>query len=343
MTRIESQPVESFYLETKEGLFFVVKGLLHPPGRILSVLRYVPHPQGDRIIGGRHYQRLYHFSEQFQFLEACYPQYLAYDQASELVQQSVPVASIEHVYDPRTWLKTISATPSRNALQEDALAFCDLLAHAAGVPRDHLGVSGSLLIGLHTSHSDLDITVHGECSCRAVHKTLQALLNASAVNGLSRFDRQGLLHLYAERLPDTRMDFDQFIALERRKSFQGLFRGRIFFVRFVKEPNEIGESYGDHHYKPLHQAGIAATVVSEAGAIFTPCSYPLDDVQFLQGDPVDSLCETVSYRGRFCEQARPGERVYAFGTVERVQTREGRTWHRLILGNRSEDHMTRWR
>jgi predicted nucleotidyltransferase len=139
------------------------------------------------------------------------------------------------------------------------------------------------------------------------------------------------------------MDFDQFIALEKRKSFQGLFRGRIFFVRFIKEPHEIGVSYGDRRYKPLHQAGITATVVSEAGAIFTPCSYPLEDVQFLQGAPLDSLCEIVSYRGRFCEQARPGERVYAFGTVERVQTREGRTWHRLILGNRSEDHMTGWR
>jgi uncharacterized protein len=343
MTQFQSQPVESFYLETKEGLYFAVKGLVHPPGRVFSVLRYAPHPRGDRTKGGIPYQRLYHFPEQLQLLEERYPQYLAYDQASELVQQSVPVSSIQRIYDPRGWLPAISAAPDRDALQEDAFAFCELLAQAAGVSRDHLGVSGSLLIGLHTPQSDLDITVHGERSCRAVHKALQALLDSGTVKGLSRFNRQGFQQLYAERVQDTRMDFDAFITLEKRKSFQGLFRGRIFFVRFIKEPYEIGESYGERRYKPLHQAGIAATVVGDADAIFTPCLYPLDNVQFLQGDPVDSLCEIVSYRGRFCEQARLGERIYAFGTVERVQTREGRTWHRLILGNRPEDHMISWR
>jgi predicted nucleotidyltransferase len=343
MTRSQSQPVESFYLETKEGLYFAVKGLLHPPERVFSILRYAPHPQGDRIKDGRIYKRLYHFPEQLQILEESYPQYLAYDPISELVQQSVPLACIQRIYDPRRWLQAIAAAPDRDRLQEDALAFCDLLAEAAGVPRAHLGVSGSLLIGLQTDQSDLDITVHGEQSCRLVHKALQGLLDAEAVNGLTRFDRQGFRQLYGERLPDTRMDFDQFIALEKRKSFQGLFHGRVFFVRFIKEPCEIGEQYGDRCYKPLHQAGIVATVTGEADAIFTPCRYPLDGVQFLKGTPVDSLCEIVSYRGRFCEQARLGERVYAFGTVERVQTREGRVWHRLILGNRPEDHMTGWR
>jgi predicted nucleotidyltransferase len=343
MTQFQSQPVESFYLETKEGLYFAVKGLVHPPGRILSVLRYTPHPQGDRKKDGQPYQRLYHFHEQLQLLEARYPQYLAYDQASDLVQQSVPLSSIQRIYDPRIWLQAISAAPDRDALQEDALAFCDLLAQEAGISRDHLGVSGSLLIGLHTGQSDLDITVLGEQACRAIHKVLQALLDDESVQGLSRFDRHGFQQLYAERLQDTRMEFKEFIALERRKSFQGLFRGRVFFVRFIKEPLEIGESYGDRHYKPLHQAGITAVVTSAADAIFTPCCYPLDGVQFTQGALVDSLCEIVSYRGRFCEQARPGERVYAFGTVERVQTQEGHTWHRLILGNRPEDHMLSWR
>jgi uncharacterized protein len=343
MTRFQSQPVESFYLETKEGLYFAVKGLVHPPGRIFSVLRYAPDPQGDRKKDALNYKRLYHFPEQLRILEDRYPQYLAYDQFSELVQQSVPLPSVQRIYDPRGWLQAISAAPDRDRLQEDACAFCELLAQAADVSLEHLGVSGSLLIGLHTPQSDLDITVHGEQACRAVHKALQGLLDSHAVRDLSRFDRQGFQQLYAERVQDTHMDFDAFIALEKRKSFQGLFRGRIFFVRFIKEPHEIGESYADRRYKPLGQAGILATVTGEAGAIFTPCFYPLDDVRFLQGIPVDSLCEIVSFRGRFCEQARLGERVYAFGTVERVQTRQGRAWHRLILGNRPEDHMIGWR
>jgi predicted nucleotidyltransferase len=343
MTRLKSQPVESFYLETKEGLYFAVKGLVHPPDRIFSVLRYAPDPQGDRKKGGKAYRRLYHFPEQLRILRERFPHYLAYDPASQLVQQSVPVSSIQQVYDPRAWGQTIPAAPSRDPLQADAYAFCDLLARAAGVSPDHLGVSGSLLIGMQSDHSDLDITVHGEQNCRAVHAALQRLLDDESVNGLSRFDRKGFQQLYAERIPDTRMDFVDFLELEKRKSFQGSFGGRVFFIRFVKEPHEISESYGDRAYRPMHQAGVVATVTGESDAIFTPCSYPLEEVQFLQGDPVDSLCEIVSFRGRFCEQARLGERVYAFGTVERVQTRQGSAWHRLILGNQPEDHMRGWR
>ena len=37
--------VESFYLETMEGLFFAVKGLEHPPDRWIAVLRYAPDPE----------------------------------------------------------------------------------------------------------------------------------------------------------------------------------------------------------------------------------------------------------------------------------------------------------
>jgi predicted nucleotidyltransferase len=343
MTGFESQPVESFYLETQEGLYFAVKGLIHPPRRIISILRYAPHPEGDRTKGGQTYQRLYHFPEQLQKLKQFYPQYLAYDPASGLVQQSVPYSSIQRIYDPRAWLQDIASAPDRDPLQDNALAFCDLLAQQAGISRDHLGVSGSLLVGLHTAQSDLDLTVHGESNCRAVHQALQRLLDSRAVQGLSRFDLQGFHRLYEERVQDTLMDFDEFIALEQRKSFQGLFRQRTFFVRFIKEPHEIGESYGDRRYKPLEQAAVVATVTSEAGAIFTPCHYPLAGVRFLQGTRVDSLCEIVSYRGRFCEQARTGERVRASGTLERVQFQEGRTWHRLILGNRPEDSMTFWR
>jgi predicted nucleotidyltransferase len=343
MNRFHSPPVESFYLETKEGLYFAVKGLVHSPERIFSVLRYAPDPDGDRKKGNRTYRRFYHFPEQLGKLEQCYPQYLAYDPASGLVQQSVPHSSIQRIYDPRLWLQEISKTPHRDPLQDDALEFCDLLAKEAGVSREHLGVSGSLLIDMHTPRSDLDLTVHGERNCRLVHQALQRLLDSGSVPGLSRFDQQGFRGLYQERVKDTRMDFDEFITLESRKSFQGLFRGRTFFVRFIKEPSELDESYGDLLYEPLHPVAVVATVTGAADAIFTPCRYPLTAVQFLQGNPVDSLDEIVSYRGRFCEQARPGERVRVSGTLERVRTHQGRTWHRLILGNRPEDTMTLWR
>jgi predicted nucleotidyltransferase len=54
---------------------------------------------------------------------------------------------------------------------------------------------------------------------------------------------------------------------------------------------------------------------------------------------VSDVAEIVSYRGRFCEQARAGDRIRARGTLERVQAKDGRVWHRLLLGNHPDDIM----
>jgi len=51
------------------------------------------------------------------------------------------------------------------------------------------------------------------------------------------------------------------------------------------------------------------------------------------------LTEIISFRGRFCEQAVAGDLVRAWGTLERVETRDGYAWCRLLLGNHTDDTM----
>mgnify|MGYP006910769107 CR=1 FL=1 len=74
-------------------------------------------------------------------------------------------------------------------------------------------------------------------------------------------------------------------------------------------------------------------------AIFTPCVYKIEDVKFVAAQHTVSLPrEIVSFRGRFCEQAKEGEKILAKGKIERVVTREGEAYYRLLLG-RSGDFM----
>ena len=96
----ESDIVESYYLETREGLFFAVKGLEHPPDRWIAVLRYAPDAEkGDRKKNGKSYRRLYHFAEQEQWIQAAYPQYLAYDPVFQTILQSVPGSLVQRIYE----------------------------------------------------------------------------------------------------------------------------------------------------------------------------------------------------------------------------------------------------
>ena len=330
---------ESYYLETREGLFFAAKGLVQPEDRIIAILRYVPDPQGDRSRNGQSYRRYYHFAEQEQLLNSTYPQYLTFDPNAQTRLQSVPKQHIRRVYDPRLRLQEISRQADRDPLETDTLAFARLLQVEAGVDLSCLGVSGSLLINLHTSESDLDMTVHGEQNCYRVHRALKRLLSEGVHPDLKPFDSRGLEKLYQERVADTQMDYSDFLASEKEKAFQGTFRGRTFFIRFLKDPVQVGEQYGDYSYKPLGKAGIHATVTRASEAIFTPCRYLLDQVHFDQGQTVTPLSEIVSFRGRFCEQAQAGDTISAFGTLEQVQARDGRTWYRLLLGSHPEDIM----
>jgi len=262
-----------------------------------------------------------------------------YDPLYQVTLQCVPHVCIKKVYDPRQRLAEIRTQTRRDDIEEDALAFATLLQEQAGIPGRSLGVSGSLLIGLQIPASDLDLTIIGDQSCRAVYHSLQRLLEPGMNPEIRHFNQQELEQHYQERVADTWMRFEDFVTIEKNKVFQGKFRNRAYFIRFIKEPNETGERYGDYRYTPLGQAGLTARVTSADEAIFTPCRYPLAEVELFEGIRVETVDEIVSYRGRFCEQARAGDQIVAIGTVERVQARDGRSWQRLLLGNRREDTM----
>ena len=329
--------IESHYLETHEGLFFAVKGLVHPSDRFIACVRYAPDPKGDRQKEGQRYRRLYHFEEQEQFLQTEHPHYLTFDSVCQATLQSVPHVCIRRVYDPRVHLQELLQS-GRDSVEEDALAFVSVLQQEASIPWHGLGISGSLLIGLHTPHSDLDVTVYGVQNSWAVHHMLKKLLT-DGTRQLRKFDRQGVEKLYSERVADTRMSFDDFVRTEKDKVMQGWFRGRPYFIRFLREPAEADESYGDFYYAPLGRTGIKATVLDAGESIFTPCRYSLAAIDVLEGSPAEDVAEIVSYRGRFCEQAQVGDMIQAWGTLERVQAKGGRVWHRLLLGNSPDDIM----
>jgi predicted nucleotidyltransferase len=332
--------VESYYLETAEGLFFAVKGLEHPADRLIAVLRYAPDAQkGTRRKGEILYRRLYGFAEQEQFIRTNCPQYLIHDPIYQTTLQSVPQSSIRRVYNPRLRVQELAEASFRRKIEEDAIDFVRLLQQAARVPLSAFGITGSLLIGVHTDISDLDLVVFGTQNCKRVHHILLDLLNNGICPGLRRLDRRGYEELYAQRVVDTQMGFEEFVSLEKRKANHGSFRRRPYFVRFVKEDHEAREIYGHHLYTPLGRLKIKALIAEDQESIYTPCKYQVAGVRSSEGHSLSDLNEIVSFRGRFCEQAQTGEHVVASGTLERVRDNTGIVRHRLLLGNCREDTM----
>jgi predicted nucleotidyltransferase len=121
---------------------------------------------------------------------------------------------------------------------------------------------------------------------------------------------------------------------------EGKFDGTDYFVRFVKDWNEIDEDYGDVQYRNIDNAKVEATVVDDSESTFTPCTYKIEDAKLFEGPTIERIEEITSFRGRFCEQARKGETVVAQGKIERVTDRRQNNEHfRLLVGGRTSDYI----
>jgi predicted nucleotidyltransferase len=119
-----------------------------------------------------------------------------------------------------------------------------------------------------------------------------------------------------------------------------MYEGTDYYIRFVKDWSQVTEQYGDIYYKNAGYVKIMATITDDSEALFTPCTYKIENVTIEEGAKLEPIREIVSFRGRFCEQARNSEAVTAQGKVEHVTNkRKDQEYYRVILGNKPSDYM----
>jgi len=329
---------EGELLETTDNILFGVKGLVHPSNRVVAFLRYVPDSNGDRERDGMKYRKVYALSERYALLKRAFPQYLVYDKVFNEHLCEVPVENVTYHYQPVDRLRDLRHRDKLDKAESQALRFAEILVKTANVSWDKLGISGSIMVRLHTPASDIDPLVYGSKACYKVYSALRSLLKDDK-SSVKRYSLKELKKLFDFRSKDTVTSFEDFVRTDSRKVLQGKFMDRDYFIRFVKNWNEIEEQYGTILYKPVGYAKIKAKVVNNSEAIFTPCCYKVNIEKILEGVHVKPIEEIVSFRGRFCEQAKNGEMVIAQGKVELVQKESAREYYRLLLGNKISDHM----
>ena len=326
--------IEGGYVETPEGLIFTVKGLVHPPGRVVAYLRYMRDPSGDRVRGGVKYRRVYGFEEQESIVKTCYPKYSYYDSNWDAELQAVPLSDVVCTYSPDERLKGLFESRVGDKLEELAKGFAEELSSTSGVDLGFMGVSGSLLLSLHHEGSDVDFMVYGRENCIKAQRAMRDLLDEA--KSFKRLGEAQLKELYRSRSTETPMSYEFFAKQELRKVIQGVYRGCMYFIRFVKDLNEVEESYGERRTRGLGRAKVRALVTDDLESIFTPCTYGVKCLEVLSGKvDAERLLEVTSFRGRFAEQALRGEEVEVKGRLEEVHFR-GRIYQRLVVGSRGD-------
>ncbi|WNZ29303.1 MAG: hypothetical protein IAX21_00060 [Candidatus Bathyarchaeota archaeon] len=331
-------PREGDLIQTKDDIIFDVKGLAHPPNKVIAFIRYVPDVEGNRKRNGKRFSKFYALSKRYDLLEREYPQYLVNDPVFNTILCEVPTQDIKTHYQPAEGLQKLQNENTLDDAQQAALHFMKILQKQSGVQWRKLGVSGSILVKLQEPASDMDLVVYGTKTGYQVAKTMKQLMEDKN-NPIEAYDTPGLKELYEFRSKDTKVSFKDFARTDSRKISHGMFRGKHFFIRFVKDFNEITEKYGEKIYEPAGYAKIRATITDDSNALFTPCSYKLGDVEIIEGLKVKQLNEIASFRGRFCEHTRIGEKVIAQGKLEKIQQKNKEDYYRVLLGSKPSDCM----
>ncbi|MBM4401322.1 MAG: hypothetical protein FJ045_05160, partial [Crenarchaeota archaeon] len=213
---------EGELIKTRDNVIFDVKGLVHPPNKVIAFPRFIPSPQGTRGSQKDLYGKIYSLGERFKFLEQNSPNLIVHDPVFDETLCEVPIDTIQEHYEPIEKLRLLRTSKKLSDLERKAVQLAESLKKAADIPWSAIGISGSVLVGLHASKSDIDPVVYGVENCRKAYAALENLLK-DGESHFKPYSREELQVLFDFRSKDTIMSFEDFARLESRKAFQGMF------------------------------------------------------------------------------------------------------------------------
>lgn len=303
----------------------MVLGDVHPEDRVWSILKYVEGAGPWRSSDGRTYSRTlsdYSVKEVIRtlnYVRSLRPDYVYYDPTVGNEVMAPPLTGITRVF--RTKERAAELLRSRDSLPEGSLErrsveLMEWLAESAGIPLDALGVTGSILLGIAHSGSDVDLVVYGE---ECVKRALRALSECS--------DDRLRLGVGSEWISQLRSQFrttrEDAELLASRVLNKGEFLGTRFSLFGVRQ--RPAQRHGESQYV---SKGIVETVVEitdDIESLFTPVVYAVDEEVF-------GVERVVTYYGRLAGVLRPGDKLSIRAKLEEVRSDRG-TVYQLLMGS----------
>lgn len=310
---------EGDYIKTKDNLFFAVKGNRHPPDKVIAYLRYTPDPTGNRDHNGQPYRRHYDIPETTRLLQQNHPQYINHIPWLNQKLQSIPHQHIQTIYKPRQKLRQIQENP-QTKLEKLLKRFTTTLTNKAKITTTSIGITGSILIDLHTDKSDIDLNVYGRNKGRKIYTALKKLRKQET--WINPYTPETIKQTLNNRWKDTEQDQKKLATIETSKILHGKINTTDYFIRLLLPEKDTTTS------TPIRKIKIKTMITSASDAIYTPCTYKITENKH-------HITELKSYRGKFTEQAKTGDQVELKGTLEKV-TNGNQTWNRIILGQQGD-------
>jgi len=330
------------YVQTIEEYFFCVIGPVHPQDRVIAYLKYVPDPAGNWGQKNRRFRRVLRYYtvmdllETLKFLER-HPEYLYDSSVMGIKISAVPKNRVSVHFKPEEKMSRLLKMKKPDILQQKSVDLAKLISDESGVLMEYFGVTGSVLLDIHQVFSDIDLVVYGVENGQIVKEALMRMYEERR-SPIHRFDEKKAKEWCMEKAKRYPLTFEDASHIFQRKWGRGLFHGTMFSMHPIKLEEDITEKYGDRVFKPEDMAKIEATVSDVSEADFLPAVYKVEDVKVVYGNRVEDLHEVASYEGLYGGITEEGEKIVAYGKLERVIDKKlGKEHHRILIGSKEAE------
>ena len=294
------------YITIEDKLFFAVVSDIQEDERALTFLRYVKDGKDMRKLNTEQAQ---------QYIRDAYPELVFHSQSADIDLHGIPLKSIKQVYKPEDTVTSLLKISSPDKKQQDAIKLINLMIDA-GIDRNNIGITGSLMLNSHNIESDIDMVIYGR---ENFFKTRDLIKQYIKTGELSNLDKPDWENAWQRR--DCDLDLDEYIKHEKRKLNKCVCGDtRIDFTMIPVTGESVMES---GPFKKLGRKTITATVIDDTFAFDFPARFYTDH---------DSIEEIVIYTATYIGQAEKDEKIEARGYVE--EDPEGN--RRLVVGTSRE-------
>ena len=173
-----------------------------------------------------------------------YPKYLFYSKELDLEVQGVKKKEIKTIYSPCSFFKNLSEEKNLSVSKKIAKDLCELFINEGNLSEDSIGITGSLMVGLNTEDSDIDLIIYGTETSMKFQNKLKKIFEKS--NICRKYSIDEYRHHYNWRVGGSNISFEDFLKTEQRKQHQGKFMNHDFFIRYIKSPKDWKGSFYDY-------------------------------------------------------------------------------------------------
>ena len=321
------------YILSTSGLVFSVHSNSHGEDMVFASPKYVPYQLRPTEFWGHRWTILENsysrigwrmFSNEqieatYDWLEATFPDHILH--TPKLGRLCVvPMQTVVHHFRPTEALQKLIRSCARDELQDAAVKLALQLSDNAKIPRDEIGVTGSIMLNSHTvGFSDIDLVIYGYNNWLCYQEWAS---ESEKPNSIVFPDEAFWTSNYVRAgVQDMPLTPESYARHKARKHDQGLVDGHkfsVFAIRGHADPLSIVDM------EPIEPVGIRAMITDCQESAYTPSIYEVVVDEVLHGDPgVGKRLQWifVDNRREYVYQSFRGEAILAFGMACRCRDR----------------------